>query len=201
MEAELPVACPRCGVAMFVGETPMGSVRGCGRCGGIWLGTTASQRLTQTLCDRTLFLAESVARSAQPVHTQGPIACPVCAQPLQQTFLSNARVELDVCQSHGTWFDRNELESVARAFAAERAYRGTVGAVAAAAVVGTEAPGGGRAMQLVEDHGEDAVEVGVEALDWVDAGDVAEGAGIAAEVGSGLAEGAFELLGGLFDAF
>ncbi len=58
-----------------------------------------------------------------------------------------------------------------------------------------------RARRVVDEHGETAVEVGVEALDFVDAGDVVEGAGIAVEVGGGLAEGALELLGGIFSSF
>jgi hypothetical protein len=58
-----------------------------------------------------------------------------------------------------------------------------------------------RARRVVDEHGETAVEVGVEALDFVDAADVVEGAGVAAELGGGIAEGALELLGGIFSSF
>lgn len=38
--------------------------------------------------------------------------CPVCDAPLVHT--KRARVSIDVCTAHGTWFDRDELGRMAR---------------------------------------------------------------------------------------
>ena len=187
-------------------------MHGCGQCGGVWLDNASSQRLTNALCDHTVSLADKIGRAAPGAPHQGPAHCPVCQHQLRVTRVSRAQVEIDVCDSHGAWFDRDELQTVARAFAVDRAY---LGPNAAAVGVGAAAVGAGalgaaavaqdpsiaqRAQRAVEEHGGTAAEVGVEALDFVDAGDVAEGAGIAAEAAGGIAEGAFELLGGIFSS-
>mgnify|MGYP002078480190 CR=1 FL=1 len=213
------MACPRCRVALFVGATPAGPMHGCGSCGGVWLDSSASQRLTQALCDQTIALADQLAQAAPGVGHSAGASCPLCSAQLRATRISRAQVEIDICPAHGAWFDRNELQTVARAFAVDRAYSGAgrpgggtalagAAGVGAAAAVGVGAaaamhdPGiTERARRVVDEHGETAVEVGVEALDFVDAGDVVEGAGIAVEVGGGLAEGALELLGGIFSSF
>lgn len=41
--------------------------------------------------------------------------CPLCSQPLQRARVEVARTDLDICPSHGTWFDRHELWSVVQA--------------------------------------------------------------------------------------
>lgn len=214
------MCCPRCRVSLFVGATPAGPMHGCGTCGGVWLDSAASQRLTQALCDHTIALADQLAHAAPGAGHPAGAVCPVCQAQLAVTRVSRAQVEVDVCAAHGAWFDRNELQVVARAFAVDRAYSGGGGAAAgvggvalagAAGIATVGAVGAAAAMQdpalterarrVVDEHGETAVEVGVEALDFVDAADVVEGAGVAAELGGGIAEGALELLGGIFSSF
>ncbi|MCK6536057.1 MAG: zf-TFIIB domain-containing protein [Polyangiaceae bacterium] len=186
-------ACPRCGGALWARELPQGSGHACGTCGGVWLDTAAASHITRVLCSETLAHAEAGARIARhPVDTRGAIACPTCGAAAQRSLAGQARVEIDVCPAHGTWFDRNELERVAQAHAAARAYGSAVVAGAAA---------GGAALMAAQPRGQ-----------GVDAADVAEiaveGGSAALEVGSALGDAAdaadvagtvFELLGGLFE--
>ncbi len=118
---------------------------------------------------------------------------------------------MDWCRQHGTWFDRDELAGVARAYAARRAYGGgaalAVGA-AGAAVAGGAAVGAAmvasdpslteRARQAAADVDPELVaDVGLTALEFVDPGDVIDGAGVAAE-GAGALFGVLgDILSGL----
>jgi Zn-finger nucleic acid-binding protein len=212
------VACPRCRVGLHVGTTRSGPIYGCGRCGGVWLDHAMSRRLTQALDSDTLALADAAALHARtPLENPAAaIGCPRCGATLARHQVANARVEVDFCSTHGTWFDRDELQKVARTFAASRAYGGpggTAAALAGGAVLGTTVGAAGlgaaygqspdaveQRMQQAEQGSETAAEVGGEALDAgleiLGSGfDVAEGASGALE----LAGSALEILGGIFE--
>lgn len=111
-------------------------------------------------------LAQQVAHALEPeLHTMAEVAaqharaavdvalpahCPECHAALHRFLVTRARIELDACGTHGTWFDRGELGKVARELAVERAYapganaaRGPgAGHLAAAAAVGVVGVGG-----------------------------------------------------------
>jgi len=193
--------CPRCHLPLHAGRAAGESLFGCGACGGIWLDAHGAERLTQALHADALALADSAAQhAAHEVDTAASnLSCPVCQQPLRRRLVERANVELDDCASHGTWFDRNELQTVARTLVAARAYGGG-GAPAAAPAK----PNATKPQHASVDH-DDALEAATEvatyaAIATVDGESVAAGAEIAAEAGGGLLEGAFSLLGGLFDA-
>jgi Zn-finger nucleic acid-binding protein len=44
------------------------------------------------------------------------ITCPECLIAMQRQRIESAACVVDVCPSHGTWFDTGELEDVMRAF-------------------------------------------------------------------------------------
>lgn len=46
-----------------------------------------------------------------------PASCPWCGQSMHICLTRLAGVEIDVCASHGVWFDRHELERVSQAVA------------------------------------------------------------------------------------
>jgi Zn-finger nucleic acid-binding protein len=193
------LTCPRCRVALHFGSTRSGPMYGCGHCGGIWLDRAMSDRLTRALDSDTLALADAASHHAQSrVETSAPLSCPGCGAALTRQNVANARVEVDSCASHGTWFDRDELQKVARAFAAARAYGAPL--AAAAGVAGGAALAAGAAGQRVnqtEEAGETGLEIAGDALETgVEVADAAEGASDALE----LAGGAFEILGGIFEA-
>jgi Zn-finger nucleic acid-binding protein len=203
--------CPRCRIALHVGTTQNGAMHGCGRCGGIWLDRAMSERLTRALDSDTLALADAASQHAAQVEISNTrLGCPHCASVLTGHAVANARVHVDFCSTHGTWFDRDELQKVARAFAVSRAYGGAHSGAAAmggAAVLGA----GTAALALgsyplapnarqTEEGATSALEVGGEALDV--GLEAASAAPDIAEAGSGaleLAGGAFEILGGIFE--
>ncbi|HEY6727269.1 MAG TPA: zf-TFIIB domain-containing protein [Polyangiaceae bacterium] len=101
-------------------------------------------------------MAEVAAQHARAtVDTAAQAHCPQCHALLHRFNVTRARIELDACGAHGTWFDRGELGKVARELAVERAYapgpaagRGPgAGHLAAAAAVGVAGVGAGVAAQ------------------------------------------------------
>jgi Zn-finger nucleic acid-binding protein len=192
-----PQLCPRCHVQLHAGHTRNECLWGCANCGGVWLDSHASQRLTQALDAEALSLADAAARhAAERVDTSAKdLACPVCEQPLVRRHVDRANVELDDCAEHGTWFDANELQTVARAMAAARAYGGGGPGLS---------PGGGApaatAQLRPQSKTRSAIDKTNRALETT-ADVAAVGAAVAidsADVGGGLLD-AFSFLGDLFD--
>jgi Zn-finger nucleic acid-binding protein len=114
-----PLACPRCGpaseglVAHLIAETLLDV---CGRCAGLWLDVEAFDRVTAER-DRATALA---ALGAANIHATtvieakvSYIRCPECAAVMNRTnFGRRSGIVLDVCKSHGAWFDKDELRQV-----------------------------------------------------------------------------------------
>ena len=114
--------CPACGGALAATESRW-HVLACNLCGGVWTDTEAARRIV-TAVDRELVgLAKEAASHAHdsvltsPAGTPRP--CPICQQPLQE--IRAARVNVDVCAEHGTWFDRDELGRLSRNLEYQRA--------------------------------------------------------------------------------
>ena len=179
-------------------------MQGCQQCGGVWLDNASSKRVIDSLCDDTVDKAEAVSRFSQrPADRAATASCPGCQKPLTRWTVPEANVDVDWCDQHGTWFDRDELATVARTYAAKRAY-GRSAAIAAtglgAGAVALAASDPGvqeRVQRTVDAHGADAVELGAEALSYVDPGDVVDGAGVVAE-GAGATFGVLgDILSGL----
>lgn len=152
--------CPRCKLGLFVAQTANVSVYACGQCGGCWLDQADASRMVHSICDHALQLADSAAGHAKAKVDTAPegIPCPVCQQGLARTRIETAWLDIDVCAHHGTWFDKGELQKVARALqtpqagdwrsqpAAPAPYAGA--AAATAATVGTVGVAAGVATQL-----------------------------------------------------
>jgi Zn-finger nucleic acid-binding protein len=99
---------------------------GCGRCGGQWLDGKGSLRvLSGSLSDQAKAMARSASqktspkqpahgdyRAPQPGHRAR--TCPICSQTLTPRTITEAALEIDVCERDGTWFDAHELERLAR---------------------------------------------------------------------------------------
>lgn len=148
-------------------------------------------------------MAEVAAMHARAtVDTAAQAHCPLCHLPLHRFHVTRARIELDACGSHGTWFDRGELGKVARQLAVERAYapgssaaRGPgAGHLAAAAAVGMVGVGGVVAAQQLsaqrpDDRAEIVADVADVALD-VGGDTVIHGIEVSAEAVANVADGA-----------
>jgi Zn-finger nucleic acid-binding protein len=108
--------CPRCRVPLVVIEADMIGMRGCGRCGGLWLDTEDCKRLLTALPHQAIRVAGTAARAAVQVDTVADdLACPSCSGRLERTHHKRANVFIDVCPVDGTWFDAGEMDRVAMA--------------------------------------------------------------------------------------
>ena len=124
-DARLP--CPRCAAFLVEKRARDTVLSGCRSCGGIWLDAATVARLRSARDEEI----DAAARRIKPdfVGSQGPdraapIACPVCRQSLRRTSIPGTSHVVDVCDAHGTWFDRaeaDELEVFVHAFEALRA--------------------------------------------------------------------------------
>ena len=109
--------CPRCldGLrAKLVGDVLIDE---CERCLGLWLDPVAIRRVIE---DRQQSRAEALlgALPRAEVHAQKPgermyIKCPCCQVLMnRRLFATGAGVIVDVCRTHGTFFDAGELPAI-----------------------------------------------------------------------------------------
>lgn len=116
-----PHYCPRCMTPMLVGPAGGLFVHGCPSCGGVWLGTECARQFSMELPAEALELAAKHAALAQESAKTLPlIDCPVCGTRMARTHASAAHLDLDYCDKHGTWYDRNELGAIARVLSNSR---------------------------------------------------------------------------------
>lgn len=118
--AENSLACPVCKVPFASGKTASATIQACNTCGGVWLDNELSSRIVQTVDPEAVALADEAAAHAEKETAHGELACPACGVTMRVVTVDVANVDLDVCPEHGTWFDRNELETVTRAFQGQR---------------------------------------------------------------------------------
>lgn len=185
-----PHECPRCHVALLLSKTPKSTLtmHGCPSCGGVWLNPDCAKRFSSALPHDALALASKYAKNAaSEVDTAPSVQCPVCKWTMKRTHIAAAQLEVDGCNAHGVWYDRNELQSIAKAMAKLNWLTPSSNAAAIAAtattVVASSAltnPSVSKAGGDIADHVETAVDVidaGLEVADVVDVVDVASGAG------------------------
>jgi Zn-finger nucleic acid-binding protein len=209
------LSCPRCATALTAARARNVSLHGCCSCAGVWLDNASTQRIVDAFESDAIEMADraSAAAGQRSDTSRRDIPCPVCRAPMAVRNVRAAGVDVDVCASHGTWFDRDEMQQVARAMAKHRqeAFRRSSGAVATGAAVaaGVAATAGVAAVaaqphvgHVVAQHSVTAGDVlGTAAEVAVDvAPDALEVAAGAAEVGAPLLEGVFGLVGGIFEA-
>jgi Zn-finger nucleic acid-binding protein len=177
---------------------PAGTItlHGCGGCGGLWLDNASTSQVVARINPQVVSLAQSASKSAQQrVDLDTSIRCPECGKPLRRIPGGDPSLLIDICEEHGTWFDRDELQQVAAL--AERRRReqrtavaagGAVAAAGVAGVAGVAAMQSGAAQNLASSAGEVAASVGSTAAE------------VAVEVGIEIVfEGIVSLICGIFD--
>jgi Zn-finger nucleic acid-binding protein len=115
--------CPGCGDGLSVLPGAPGVVAGCFRCGGAWLDNRAAQWIVSTRPTPAMraFVAALPASTGAPVDRDYRSAgyrgrcCPACEVELTAKRLRAPAVVVDVCESHGTYFDALELLQMFRA--------------------------------------------------------------------------------------
>jgi Zn-finger nucleic acid-binding protein len=110
--------CPRCAIDMssvMIGTAP---VRECSRCEGLWLDTVVFQLICADREHQSRVLGDALpaAGHGAPIPHEEQvryIPCPHCRQLMNRiNFESCSGVVVDVCKTHGTWFDRDELRQI-----------------------------------------------------------------------------------------
>jgi Zn-finger nucleic acid-binding protein len=119
------LTCPACSVSLSALTVPVGVAAGCGKCGGVFLDDAAFGHFRDKFYETILTGLPTTAASthaASPASSdpRPPLLCASCQQPMTRTTIGE--VEIDLCSSHGTWFDQNELIVVARIIAHARAF-------------------------------------------------------------------------------
>ena len=88
----------------------------CSKCEGLWVDTASLARICSEREQQS-----AVAAMVQPPHQTAGAAiervrylpCPVCRELMNRVnFAGYSNVIVDVCKSHGTWFDCDELRRV-----------------------------------------------------------------------------------------
>ena len=117
MVAEL--TCPRCRLPL-AREHHRGretALDRCPRCSGTWLGIGTFESLCHTVERRRELLSdlgERIGADARPDETSS-LACARCGRAMRRfNYAGDSGIYLDICGSHGIWFDGDELRRVAR---------------------------------------------------------------------------------------
>jgi Zn-finger nucleic acid-binding protein len=114
------LACPRCRIDLGAEIIGPISAHRCAGCGGLWLDPETFRALCDV--DAGKSAPRALARR-EPTDAGRPtrdervhyLPCPVCGEMMSRVnFARVSGVVLDVCRSHGAWFDAGELLEVRR---------------------------------------------------------------------------------------
>jgi Zn-finger nucleic acid-binding protein len=120
--------CPSCETALQQLPTAAGVIAGCFACGGLWVDNVGATTMVNHGVPREVIALVGALPSPdgpteaqdQDYRTSARSArrCPVCAVPLEARGIrvADGRVEVDVCDAHGTFFDPRELAAVSGGF-------------------------------------------------------------------------------------
>jgi Zn-finger nucleic acid-binding protein len=107
--------CPACRAVLSRAPVQW-TVLPCLACGGVWADKEATARVAGAVDRDLIDIAQSTAKKCSGEHPSvdpnGQRACPICG--VLMASIRHARVALEVCAEHGTWFDRDELGRMAR---------------------------------------------------------------------------------------
>ncbi|MCL1894034.1 MAG: zf-TFIIB domain-containing protein [Holophagaceae bacterium] len=107
--------CPNCKLEMETSTLGDIKLHNCGRCGGSWLDNDIFENLSADREQRgRIFLGlGSNVGSVMPETTITYRPCPVCHKLMNRfNYAKISGVILDLCKTHGVWFDKDELGAV-----------------------------------------------------------------------------------------
>jgi Zn-finger nucleic acid-binding protein len=106
--------CPRCRIPLENFNIGHIQLRDCEKCCGIWVDRPTFQKICADREEQAAILGFpiAIARDQNPPK-RGYIPCPQCRELMTPTqFSRRSGVIIDVCRSHGVWFDREELRHI-----------------------------------------------------------------------------------------
>jgi len=108
--------CPACGKPLALAQVGGLATHSCLACGGLWLDREAFEGLAGSQERQGSVLGALPVPSAPPAAALEPVQyrpCPACGQRMNRmNYARRSGVVLDVCKTHGLWFDRDELRRV-----------------------------------------------------------------------------------------
>jgi Zn-finger nucleic acid-binding protein len=114
--------CPACAKALAATKVGDLEVHDCQACGGLWLDRAVFEQLGTSRERQGALLGALPTPAARSEARLEPVQyrpCPACRQRMNRVnFAKRSGVVLDVCKTHGIWFDKDELRRVL-AFIAE----------------------------------------------------------------------------------
>lgn len=106
--------CPGCQSSMLKGDLRGIALHECTKCLGLWLDTATFERICRDAEQQAAVLGSGRALGA--ANSVGPVRylrCPHCRDLMHRVnFARCSGVIVDVCRTHGTWFDANELHRI-----------------------------------------------------------------------------------------
>ncbi|MBX7054509.1 MAG: zf-TFIIB domain-containing protein [Pyrinomonadaceae bacterium] len=107
--------CPRCGIRLEMLQIAETTVRECGRCDGLWADVGTFERLCSESEQSSAVLGFIGGREpkALPAAKISYVPCPDCGQLMNRSNFARASgVIIDICKTHGVWFDAGELPRI-----------------------------------------------------------------------------------------
>lgn len=93
-------------------------LRECPVCEGLWVDTVALHQICTDRERQATILGDAanvVPAAHLPVERVRYVPCPTCKQLMHRVnFAKCSNVIVDVCKTHGTWFDQNELHRIVK---------------------------------------------------------------------------------------
>jgi len=111
-----PQPCPRCHLPLETVVLGATNLRECPKCQGLWVDTVSLEQICAERERQAVVLGMSAAAENPPngvIEKVCYLRCPVCQELMNRVnFARYSNVIVDVCKTHGTWFDRDELQRV-----------------------------------------------------------------------------------------
>ena len=99
--------------AVAIGST---TVRECERCSGLWVDVLSFEKICADREQQAAVLGAASPAPRGEVSEGGKVRyapCPECRQLMNRiNFARCSGVIVDICKSHGSWFDRDELTRI-----------------------------------------------------------------------------------------
>lgn len=108
--------CPRCHAPLQKLQLAGQELNECSKCHGVWASTQAVEGIYADREKQSSILGSAAVVGAEKVtieHRIRYLPCPVCRKLMNRVnFAKCSSVIVDICKSHGTWFDQDELRRI-----------------------------------------------------------------------------------------
>ncbi len=112
--AESKLGCPHCESPLTVITVGAAALNECGKCEGLWVDTVSFDRICAEREEQMAILGPAIVLpKAEPSSKIKYIKCPECRVLMHRVnFAGSSGVVIDICRSHGAWFDARELQRI-----------------------------------------------------------------------------------------